>query len=141
MLVFLVSLAGIPPTAGFIGKFYIFMAAVNGGMTWLAVVAVIFAAISAFYYLHRDGHVREPGRNRRLRSWLETSPALSFVLACALAGVVFLGLFPNGLWSLATMRRRFSNNAVPMGRIISQTSTASSTPADRRSCTASWNHP
>ena len=51
MLVFLVSLAGIPPTAGFIGKFYIFMAAVNGGMAWLAVVAVIFAAISAFYYL------------------------------------------------------------------------------------------
>ena len=62
MLVFLVSLAGIPPTAGFIGKFYIFMAAVNGGMTWLAVVAVIFAAISAFYYLRivMVMYMREP---------------------------------------------------------------------------------
>lgn len=51
MLMFLVSLAGIPPTAGFIGKFYIFMAAVHAGLAWLAVVAVIFAAVSAFYYL------------------------------------------------------------------------------------------
>ncbi|MBS0169163.1 MAG: NADH-quinone oxidoreductase subunit N [Nitrospira sp.] len=104
MLVFLVSLAGIPPTAGFIGKFYIFMAAVNGGMTWLAVVAVIFAAISAFYYLRivMVMYMREPEGTAASQSRLETSPALSFVLACALAGVVLLGLFPNGLWSLAT---------------------------------------
>jgi len=104
MLVFLVSLAGIPPTAGFIGKFYIFMAAVNGGMTWLAVVAVIFAAISAFYYLRivMVMYMREPEGTVASQSRLETSPALSFVLACALAGVVLLGLFPNGLWSLAT---------------------------------------
>ncbi|MCE3223153.1 MAG: nuoN [Nitrospira sp.] len=104
MLVFLVSLAGIPPTAGFIGKFYIFMAAVNGGMAWLAVVAVIFAAISAFYYLRivMVMYMREPDNAAASHSRLETSPALSFVLACALAGVVLLGLFPNGLWSLAT---------------------------------------
>ncbi|MGZ8383958.1 MAG: NADH-quinone oxidoreductase subunit N [Nitrospira sp.] len=104
MLVFLVSLAGIPPTAGFIGKFYIFMAAVNGGMAWLAVVAVIFAAISAFYYLRivMVMYMREPEGSPQSQSQLETSPALSFVLACALAGVVLLGLFPNGLWSLAT---------------------------------------
>ncbi|MBA5869458.1 MAG: NADH-quinone oxidoreductase subunit NuoN [Nitrospira sp. CR2.1] len=104
MLVFLVSLAGIPPTAGFIGKFYIFMAAVNGGMTWLAVVAVVFAAISAFYYLRivMVMYMREPEGTVASQSRLETSPALSFVLACALAGVVLLGLFPNGLWSLAT---------------------------------------
>lgn len=104
MLMFLVSLAGIPPTAGFIGKFYIFMAAVNGGMTWLAIVAVIFAAISAFYYLRivMVMYMREPEGTVASQSRLETSPALSFVLACALAGVVLLGLFPNGLWSLAT---------------------------------------
>jgi NADH-quinone oxidoreductase subunit N len=104
MLIFLVSLAGIPPTAGFIGKFYLFMAAVNGGMAWLAVVAVIFAAISAFYYLRivMVMYMREPDDAAASHSRLETSPALSFVLACALAGVVFLGLFPNGLWSLAS---------------------------------------
>jgi NADH-quinone oxidoreductase subunit N len=104
MLMFLVSLAGIPPTAGFIGKFYVFMAAVNAGMTWLAVVAVIFAAISAFYYLRivMVMYMREADGPAASHSRLETSPALSFVLACALAGVVLLGLFPNGLWSLAT---------------------------------------
>ncbi len=104
MLVFLVSLAGIPPTAGFIGKFYIFMAAVNGGMAWLAVVAVIFAAISAFYYLRivMVMYMRDPEGLPQSQSQFETSPALSFVLACALAGVVLLGLFPNGLWSMAT---------------------------------------
>jgi len=104
MLMFLVSLAGIPPTAGFIGKFYVFMAAVKAGMAWLAVIAVIFAAISAFYYLRvvmvmymrdTEGPAEEAAR-------LETSPALSLVLACALAGVVLLGLFPNSLVSLAT---------------------------------------
>ncbi|QOJ34952.1 MAG: NADH-quinone oxidoreductase subunit N [Nitrospira sp.] len=104
MLMFLVSLAGIPPTAGFIGKFYIFMAAVHAGLAWLAVVAVIFAAVSAFYYLRvvMVMYMREADGAAETHSRLETSPALSFVLACALAGVVLLGLFPNGLWSLAT---------------------------------------
>ena len=51
MLVFMVSLAGIPPTAGFIGKFYVFMAAVEAGLAWLAAIALIFAAVSAYYYM------------------------------------------------------------------------------------------
>jgi NADH-quinone oxidoreductase subunit N len=51
MLVFMFSLAGIPPTAGFIGKFYIFMAAINAVYTWLVAIAVIFSAISAYFYL------------------------------------------------------------------------------------------
>ena len=51
MLVFMFSLAGIPPTAGFIGKFYIFMSAINAGYTWLVAIAVIFSAISAYFYL------------------------------------------------------------------------------------------
>ena len=51
MLVFMFSLIGIPPTAGFIGKFNIFMPAIEAGYTWLVVIAVIFTAISAYYYL------------------------------------------------------------------------------------------
>ncbi|MFN3480939.1 MAG: NADH-quinone oxidoreductase subunit N, partial [Thermodesulfovibrionales bacterium] len=46
MLIFMFSLTGIPPTAGFIGKFYLFMSAVKAGYTWLAIIAVIFSAIS-----------------------------------------------------------------------------------------------
>ncbi|MEK6634581.1 MAG: NADH-quinone oxidoreductase subunit N, partial [Nitrospirota bacterium] len=62
MLVFMVSLAGIPPTAGFIGKFYVFMSAVQAGLTWLAVLALVFAAISAYFYLRlvMVMYMREP---------------------------------------------------------------------------------
>jgi NADH-quinone oxidoreductase subunit N len=48
---FMLSLTGIPPTAGFWGKFYLFSAVVDAGLTWLAVIAVIMSAVSAFYYL------------------------------------------------------------------------------------------
>lgn len=51
MLIFLLSLGGIPPLAGFLGKWYVFAAAVNSGWTWLAVVGAVNAAISIYYYL------------------------------------------------------------------------------------------
>lgn len=46
------SLAGIPPTAGFFGKFYVFSAAVNENMIWLAVVGAVTSVVSAYYYLN-----------------------------------------------------------------------------------------
>ena len=51
MVVFLLSLGGIPPTAGFIGKYFLFAAAVQAGFGWLAVIAVLMSAVSMFYYL------------------------------------------------------------------------------------------
>jgi len=103
MLMFMVSLAGIPPTAGFIGKFYLFRAAVEAGLIWLAVVAVLFAAVSAYFYLRvvMVMYMREPQAESGVMPRLAGSPALTVVLACALAGVVLLGLFPNLLVSLA----------------------------------------
>jgi NADH-quinone oxidoreductase subunit N len=103
MLVFMVSLAGIPPTAGFIGKFYVFMSAVEAGMTWLAVIALVFAAMSAYYYLRlvMVMYMREPGELTELSPRLVMSPTLSIVLACAVAGVVLLGIYPNPLVNLA----------------------------------------
>jgi NADH:ubiquinone oxidoreductase subunit 2 (subunit N) len=50
MLLFLLSLAGIPPTAGFIAKYYLFTAAMKAGYAWLAVLAVLASAVSLFYY-------------------------------------------------------------------------------------------
>ena len=50
-LIFLLSLGGIPPTIGFLGKWYIFGAAIDAGYGWLAVLGAINAAISLFYYL------------------------------------------------------------------------------------------
>jgi NADH-quinone oxidoreductase subunit N len=103
MLVFMVSLAGIPPTAGFIGKFYVFMAAVEAGLSWLAAVALIFAAVSAYYYMRvvMLMYMRDPDTAVADSPHLVTSPALSIVLACAVAGVILFGLYPNPVVSLA----------------------------------------
>ena len=51
MALFMLSLTGLPPTVGFVGKFYVFRAAIDAGYMWLAVVGVITSLISAFYYL------------------------------------------------------------------------------------------
>ncbi|MFM8539910.1 MAG: NADH-quinone oxidoreductase subunit N [Nitrospira sp.] len=101
MLAFMASLAGIPPTAGFIGKFYLFTAAVRADLVWLAVIGVLFAAISAYYYLRvvMVMYMREP-ETAGGQLALVTSPALTVALACALAGVVIFGLFPNPLVAL-----------------------------------------
>ncbi len=103
MLLFMVSLAGIPPTAGFIGKFYLFMAAVNAGLAWLALFGLVFAAISAFYYLRvvMVMYMRDPSSEQELNTRLAFSPSVSVVLACAVAGVVLLGIFPGPLVSVA----------------------------------------
>lgn len=105
MLIFMVSLAGIPPTAGFIGKFYLFMAAVNAGLAWLAIVGLVFAAISAFYYLRivMVMYMREPSSEQEWHTRLALSPQISVVLGCAVAGVVLLGIFPGPLVSVADL--------------------------------------
>ena len=105
MLVFMISLAGIPPTAGFIGKFYLFMAAVNAGLAWLAIFGLVFAAISAFYYLRivMVMYMREPSAEQEKNTRLVLSPQVSVVLACAVAGVVLLGVYPGPLVSIADL--------------------------------------
>jgi NADH-quinone oxidoreductase subunit N len=51
MMLFMLSLTGIPPTLGFLGKYYVFISAINSGLWWLAVIGAINSAIAAFYYL------------------------------------------------------------------------------------------
>ena len=98
-------LAGIPPTAGFIGKFYLFMTAVNAGLAWLAIFGLIFATISAFYYLRivMVMYMREPSPEQERNTRLVLSPQVSVVLAFAVAGVVLLGIFPGPLVSIADL--------------------------------------
>ena len=62
MVVFLLSLGGIPPTAGFIGKYYLFAAAMKAGYGWLAIIAVLMSAVSIFYYFR--GRPDVPQRRR-----------------------------------------------------------------------------
>lgn len=101
MLIFMFSLTGIPPTAGFIGKFYLFMSAVKAGYTWLAIVAVIFSAISAYFYLRvvMYMYMREPKQEVSL----STSMPSSLAIAITALAVLILGIFPSGLIEFARM--------------------------------------
>jgi NADH-quinone oxidoreductase subunit N len=93
MLVFMFSLTGIPPTAGFMGKFYIFMSAIDAGYTWLVIVAVIFSAISAYFYLRivMYMYMKEPKETVQL----STSGGLSTALIVTAAAVLIIGVMPS----------------------------------------------
>ncbi len=97
MLLFMVSLAGIPPTAGFIGKLYLLTGAVRAGLTWLAVVGLIFAAVSAFYYLRvvMVMYMRDPSSDPARHMRLALPPATVVVLLVAAAGVILVGVYPG----------------------------------------------
>ncbi|MBF0319443.1 MAG: NADH-quinone oxidoreductase subunit N [Nitrospirae bacterium] len=93
MLIFMFSLTGIPPMAGFVGKFYVFMSAVRSGYMWLAVLAVIFSVISAFFYLRivMYMYMKEPEREVELAH----SNALGVSLGVAAAFVLLIGIAPQ----------------------------------------------
>ncbi|OGW45304.1 MAG: hypothetical protein A2Y66_00160 [Nitrospirae bacterium RBG_13_41_22] len=99
MLIFMFSLTGIPPTAGFIGKLYIFMSAINAGYTWLVVVAVIFSAISAYFYLRivMYMYMKEP----KVAVSLTTSPGTDVALGITAIAVILIGVLPSFLLELA----------------------------------------
>jgi len=100
MLVFLLSLTGIPPTAGFVGKLLLFGAAIQAGYVWLAIIAVVNSAISLFYYMRvaMVMYMREvPGQEVALG----TSPGLTLALVLAAGLTVLLGLFPGMLLEMA----------------------------------------
>ncbi|MCL4874646.1 NADH-quinone oxidoreductase subunit N [bacterium] len=99
MLVFLFSLAGIPPTAGFVAKFYVFMALIHKGMIGLAVVAALMSAVAAYYYIRivMLMYMREPEKEFLLAS----SRGILCVLIIALAAVVALGVYPAYFINLA----------------------------------------
>jgi NADH-quinone oxidoreductase subunit N len=94
MTIFMFSLAGIPPTAGFLGKYVIFQAAMDSELYLLAVVGVINAVIGAYYYLRVivTMWMREPETDALP---LPVSPATAFVLIVAVVGVFYLGLAPG----------------------------------------------
>jgi NADH-quinone oxidoreductase subunit N len=95
MLWFMLALAGIPPTAGFMGKLYIFAGAVNAGYVWLTVIAVIMSAVSLYYYFRivvqmylRDGEDAQPAEMFRDR-WVE-----AMIVICAVVTLI-VGVYPT----------------------------------------------
>ena len=99
MVIFLLSLAGIPPTAGFVGKFLLFAAAIKAGFYWLVAIAALNSVIALFYYF-RVAKVMYMQNPEPLPQPL---PGKGLVLALALVGIftLFFGIFPQPLIALA----------------------------------------
>ncbi len=99
MLIFLFSLAGIPPTAGFFAKFYILVALVEQGYVALAVIAVLLSAVAAYFYIRivMVMYMKEPTRSFDLA----LTPSLAVVLAITGLGTLGIGLLPSWFLGLA----------------------------------------
>jgi NADH-quinone oxidoreductase subunit N len=98
MALFMLSLTGLPPTVGFIGKFYVFRAALDAGYLWLALVGVLTSLVSAYYYLRvvivmymQEGAPVTISR-----------PALNFTVALTALATFILGVLPGPLMQAAT---------------------------------------
>jgi NADH-quinone oxidoreductase subunit N len=100
----LISLTGIPPAVGFMGKFYVFSSAVPQGLLWLVIIAVINSVISAYYYLRvvKVMWFNEPASLEKVSS----SFALRLALGIASLGILLFGLLPG--WLMETTRQAVS---------------------------------
>jgi NADH-quinone oxidoreductase subunit N len=104
MALFMVSLTGIPPTVGFWGKFYLFTAVIQADLTWLAIIAVVMSAVSAFYYLRVVWYLyfREAPEGAVVEAEPESSQVgVATAVVIAGLGVVLVGLFPGPLLDAA----------------------------------------
>ncbi len=95
MAVFMFSMAGVPPTVGFAGKYLIFSSAVQAGEIWLAVLGVLCNAIGAYYYLRVIVfmYMRDPSRAIAAKF----APAAALVVLVATVGTLQFGMFPSML--------------------------------------------
>ena len=100
--IFVFSVSGVPLTGGFVGKFYIFQAALNSHLVWLTVFGLMNSAVAAYYYLKIIVaiYMREPDVPT---NQLEAPPAsLRMAMWLTALGVLALGLFPSPLLQFAT---------------------------------------
>jgi len=102
LTIFLFSLMGLPPTAGFIGKFYIFAGAIKAGYIWLAVLGILNSAVSLYYYLRVivQMYFKDPEEDF---AWVKMNAATVISIGISVIGVLYLGVFPNTLMNLAKL--------------------------------------
>jgi len=100
MLILMLSLAGVPPTVGFYAKLSVLQAVINVDMVWLAIVAVFFSIIGAFYYIRviKLMYFDEPEADTPL----VVSPDLQIAMSLNSLAVLYLGIFPGGLLALCS---------------------------------------
>jgi NADH-quinone oxidoreductase subunit N len=99
MLLFMLSLGGIPPTAGFMGKFWLFGAAIESGYVWLAVIGVLNSAVSLYYYIRIVVYMML--KNEPVGSEPRQSPALAVAMVAAVVATMALGVYPQPLFEFA----------------------------------------
>jgi NADH-quinone oxidoreductase subunit N len=116
MLVFLLSLAGVPPLAGFIGKLYIFLAAIKEELYTLIMVGLVNIVISMYYYLIivKKMYINEP----RDRSPLSVSPSMQAVIYVGLAGTLVLGIYPKPFIEWAVAATLMFSNLAPAAAVV-----------------------
>jgi NADH-quinone oxidoreductase subunit N len=102
MTIFLFSLMGLPPTAGFAGKFYIFAGAVQAGYIWLAVIGVLNSAVSLYYYLRVMVYMyfRDPAEDY---GWVTMHAGAMVSIIVAIVGVFYLGIIPGSVMEIAKL--------------------------------------
>jgi NADH-quinone oxidoreductase subunit N len=98
MAVFMLSLTGIPPTLGFVGKFYLFRAAIEGQFYILAIIGVVTSLISAYYYLRVvvTMYMREGEPETRSEPWLNLTWGVSAIVT------VLISIMPGPLFDWAS---------------------------------------
>jgi NADH-quinone oxidoreductase subunit N len=99
---FLFSLTGIPGTAGFIGKFYVFSGVVWAGLWWLAVIGVVLSAVSAYYYLRVIIYMFFKDPEEELATKVPISGGMAAALGVTAIATVAIGLAPSWLWDAVT---------------------------------------
>jgi NADH-quinone oxidoreductase subunit N len=103
MLIFLLSLAGIPPLAGFYGKYFIFLALIESGHYALATLAVVYVAVSVYYYLRvANAMFMRPATDTVP---VTISPGMKFALGITAVATIGIGIYPDPFirmvnWSL-----------------------------------------
>ncbi|MCX6151696.1 MAG: NADH-quinone oxidoreductase subunit N [Ignavibacteriales bacterium] len=95
MSLFMFALAGLPPFAGFFGKYYVFISAIESGMTWLAIIGVLSSAISAYFYIRIVIYMYFKESEVEFEITRSKTGMLSVVIAGTL--VILIGLFPGSL--------------------------------------------
>lgn len=107
LAVFMLSLLGLPPLAGFVAKFYVLSSAISGGMLWLAIVAIVNSVVSAYYYLNvvRVMYLIPPKDNSSVDTITELNVALVITMAVTLFIMFMPAVFSDFTRKCAEMLR------------------------------------